>query len=205
MWCLWLLGSWALTIGLDAPASAVRLMIFASMTGIMVLWPVWRLSQGSDRIGPGIIFRDWLSLNLVFQAVVWPLKVSADWDLAQTLWLDTAVAGWTLLTALLVAVGCRSSHGAIRTVAMALCLLLVLGEPLIMALINLSTSVGDFVGPTWCMRISPIQALWVLAGPSLSFTDIPWSSTVISIGLVATIGWLITAWIMRRQDESLRR
>ena len=222
MWCVWLLGSWSLTIGLEAPIPAVSRMIFASVIGMMVLWPAWRLSQhrtqrpvgaGRDhgststsndsivaqegyqvpQVGPGVIFRDWLSLNLVFQAVIWPLKISAQWGLGQTLWLDAAIASWSLLTAALVAWGSLATHGGKRTVAMALCLLVILGEPLVMGLMNLGNS-----GITWQLRISPLYALSVLAGKPWSWTAAMWPAQIISVALAAMIGWLIVVWHVRR-------
>ena len=217
-WCLWLLGSWALTLGVDSSSPAVRRMIYSCMIGMMVLWPTWRLSLDSLRcrsrpghdpdaekslneplespfFGPAMVFRDWLSLNLVFQAVVWPLRISSHWSMGQTIWLDAAFACWSLLIAALVAWGCRSRHGGGRTVATLLCVLVILGEPLVMGLVNLGTGSGMSSGIVWAMRVSPVHALWVLAGTPQGWTVQPWAMQVVLVGLAAAMGWLI---VLRR-------
>lgn len=216
IWCLWVLGSWAVTLGFNPPELAMRRMIYACMIGMMLLWPVWRLSLDSrwrrsrpgqvpasdgetstnERLktpffGPALVFRDWLSLNVVFQAVVWPLRISALWSLGQTIWLDAAVACWTLLTAALVAWGCCSRHGGRRTVAMLLCVLVILGEPLVMGLLNLGSGSEMSGGITWAMRVSPLHTLWVLAGSPQAWTVQPWAMHVLLVGLAAAAGWLI--------------
>lgn len=79
-WCLWLLGSWAVTLSIDSPIPAVRWMVFSTATGLFVMWPLVRLSQASlgrvfvvdgepvanpRRPSLRIILLDWLSLMVI--------------------------------------------------------------------------------------------------------------------------------------------
>src|SRR5438046_758433 len=47
-WCLWLLGSWGITLWFQG-VTQVRGMIYAAAAGMLLLWPAWRLSQGLVR------------------------------------------------------------------------------------------------------------------------------------------------------------
>ena len=201
-WCLWLLGSWAVARWLDSSGPVVRWMVLAALSGLMLLWPAFRLSQdypvaqgygstasGPTAMPPGRVLLDWLSLNIVFQAVVWPLHVTAGWSVSQTLLLDAAVASWSLVTALLIAWGGRHRIGTQRTWAMVLCLLLVAGEPLVMVLMN---------NATWHMRVSPIETIWVLTGPAGSWSADPWIERVAAVAAAAIWGWGVLAIFNRR-------
>ena len=183
LWCLWLLGSW-LVSGLGGwQVAAPRWMVFASLTGFMLMWPALRLGQDLGwALSAGVVLWDWFCLNLVFQAVVWPLQVSAEWTLAQALWLDGALAGWSLLTGLvLVGVG-RWTSPAGRVAAMGLCLLLVLGEPLLLAIMSLAR-----LGAVWPMWISPIDTVWALTEEPARI----WPPHVAGVMAVAAAGWLL--------------
>ncbi len=218
-WCLWLLGSWAVTLWLDSTRPAVRWMVFAALMGLMLLWPVFRLSQDypvpqryrtAEKRGPaerasaptprdwlppalplGRVLLDWLSLILVFQAVIWPLLVTAGWGLKQTLLLDAAVASWSLVTAALVAWGCRGRTAGHRATAMVLCLLLVLGEPAVLAMLDLV-----WPGPAggWTLRVSPIQTIWALTDPTWSWSAAAtagWVERVAAAAAAGGLGWVL--------------
>ena len=181
MWCLWLLGSW-LASGSDGAQVASRRMVFACLTGLMLMWPVLRLAQSSGRpLKAEAVLWDWFCLNLVMQAVIWSLHVSAEWSLAQAFWLDAACAGWSLLTGLLLLAGGGWTSAPGRVAALGLCVLLVLGEPLLMAVVSAGRS-----GVLWVMWLSPIDTIWAL-------TDRPpriLPAHVIGVAAVAAGGWL---------------
>lgn len=202
-WSLWLLGSWVISLRLDSTLPAVRWMIFASLFGLMLLWPAFRLSQdcliepdnsayatGKSRtILPKHIFLDWLRLNLIFQSVVWPLQVTARWWVAQTALLDAAVASWTLMVSVIVAWGCAARGGMQRTVAMLLCLLLLLGEPIVVLILNMSRS--NIERSAWIMRISPLQTIWELSGSPWGWSAGPWVERVVVVAVAALVGWIL--------------
>jgi len=175
---------------------AVRGMVFACALGVMVLWPAFRLSQDMGvgrRGGSGGLYRvllDWWSVVLLLQAVLWPLRMAGGWGVWQTVYLSGAIAGWGLLVGIIVAVGCRSRVGFHRVLAMMCCVLLLLGEPVFMGLLNWGVPRGT--GVVWAMRVSPIQTLWWLSSPPASggFTGLGLTQ-VLGVFLVAVIGWCV--------------
>lgn len=198
-WCLWLLGSWAVLLGLDRPVAAVRGMVMAAMLGLTLVWPLVRLSQDDPpalldasvrdrrRFRFAAIVVDWLSLMLVFQAVVWPLRVTGDWGLEQTLWIDAAVAAWSLMIAAIVAIGVQFERPLARTLAMLACVMLLLAEPVAASVYVLNG------GQAWTARLSPIGAVWSMSGPSRTWRPAQWQFEVASVAVAALLVWLAAA------------
>lgn len=193
LWCLWLLGSWCVAMRVDAVLPATRLMLFASIIGIMFAWPALRLGQHFDRaVVAQQVLWDWLCLNIVFQTVIWPLQVTAGWTLSQALWIDAAIASWSLLTGVVLAAGMKQTTSRGRMLGMILCMGLLLGEPLLMILLSLLGANGN--GPSWLMRLSPIDMLALLTAvkPGVS------PGHILGIALLALAGWIQLGRRMRR-------
>lgn len=192
-WCLWLLGAWGATLWNDSPVPATRWMVFSALIGLMAIWPVWRLSISDpitsrrgrwDAMGQTLL--DWACLMVVFQVVVWPLRLTAGWSLAQTWWLDASIGVWSGLTGLLIAWGRCGTTCAGRTLAMVGCLALLFAEPAVMLLI----------GGNWTLRVSPIETVWALCAPPTRFRVEPWVSQVTAVALAAAVGWLaLGVWV----------
>ena len=191
MWCLWLMASWAINHDFNAPVPAARWMIFSAWVGMAVVWPTWRLSVAQGRRQAGrqswplslSILLDWLNLNLVLQAVIWPLRLTTGWTIGQTIWLCIAIASWSLLVAAVVAWGVRTQRGGRRTAAMIVCLILLLGEPVLIACINHKMNIF------WSMVVSPIEAIRILTThPSI------WPATLHGPRVVVSIVMACTAW-----------
>lgn len=193
-WVLWLLGSWGATFGVDPQGPVQRWMIFSAVVGLMVLWPVLRLSQdGPDHEGApagvlGRVLLDWISLNLVMQTVIWPLHMIGGWSFPQTLWLDAALASWSLLTGVFIAAGCRSSLAWRRVLCSVMALGLLVGEPLAMWLVNLGRSADHAL--VWTMRVSPLQTLWHMTTRSSLWEPEPWATHVLIVASAAVLGWI---------------
>jgi hypothetical protein len=153
-------------------------------------------SDGAWARACGGTLLDWFWLNLVFQAVLWPLQMAAGWSITQAVWLAVSVAGWSLLTGLILAWGRGTDRGLGRTVAMVVCVGLVVLEP---ALWWLGWKAG--VAGVPMMRLSPLQALW-----SFSATDLdPLQVTalvrtqgvqVVSVVAAALCGWVVLGGLM---------
>lgn len=149
-----------------------------------------------------LILRDWLALILVFQVVVWPLQLTAMWSLGQAIVLDGSVAAWSLLVGAIIAWGCMGDRPSRRTIAMVLVVLLLFGEPLIMAIINFNASRGQ--GILWPMRVSPIETVWSATGVPADWIGGPWIERTIAAGIAAVLAWaaLGISLMMSRRDET---
>ncbi len=140
---------------------------------------------------------DWVCLLLVFQVMVWPLMLVSRWSVQQTLWLDLAVVSWSLLTAVLVGLGRVLPWPGVRVGAMLLCMLLLVGEPVWMAIGGMgfdTAGVSELAGRSgwgWQMRISPLQALWELTTTVRPYDPTVWSPTILSTATAAGLGWLV--------------
>ena len=218
-WCLWLLITWVL-LGFGASPAAIRWMVFLSLGGLVMLWPVFRLSQDGfgevpaaedsapsgdlatrdaatsnpapqprSALTPGLILRDWLGMNIIFQAVVWPQIITHRWHADQAMFVSIAVAAWSLLVAAMVAWGCQRRLASVRTWVMVAILLLVWGEPLLMVLVRgmLPQWEGAFA---WTMHVSPIEALYALTEPATTFEPQPWRPTLIAVLVAASVAWI---------------
>jgi hypothetical protein len=195
-WCLFLLMSWGLILQFDSPVPAVRWMVYACLVALMILWPVYRLSQdgGMDATGrpplsPQRILLDWVCLALVLQTVLWPMHLTAEWTIEQTFWLDVAFCGWTAVTGLIVAIGCQSNSGGHRTAAVALCVLLLLGEPVLLAALN--SGVFGGLSIHWTMRVSPLGAVSVMMTPMEYWQGGSYPVHAVSVAVAAAVGWVL--------------
>ncbi len=225
LWCLWLLGSWLISLSQVSSAVAVRLMVVVSALGLMLIWPLFRLSESPPRkddfakdsklsryivleppkwatrdavLTPGLlIFSDWLSLILVFQAVVWPLRLTAGWGVLQTAWLDLTVVVWTFLIAAIVAIVCRTPRTDVRTFGMILCVLLVFGEPAYMLLLNMYRDYPSF----WQMQLTPIAPMWAMSTQPLDWDPGPWKVNILLTGLAGCVAWVLVI-CLRHKDAS---
>lgn len=223
-WCIWLLGSWAVALWLESPAAAIRWMLFSSLFGIMLAWPTFRLSQdgrSKSRRGylpsgsradalelrevrpprrqlltPGVMIRDWFSLNLVFQAVIWPLRITAGWEWEQAIWIDIAFASWSLLVGGLAAWGCRYRTNAGRATAALIIMLVMLGEPVLLAAMAWFNELTGATLPDWSMRLSPIETLFTLTAAAGLFEPGPWRFNLIAVAAAAVLAWAfaLVAW-----------
>ena len=219
-WCLWLLASWSITLAISATVHAVRWVVFSAVFGLMAVWPALRLSQQlPSRFGGSAAYDtrhldfgaatfrtrlfatmlDWFCLLLVFQVVVWPLMLVGRWTVQQTLWLDLAVLSWSLLTAVLIGLGRLAPLAWLRVVAMLLCVLLLIGEPIWMAVMNTGfghtadAGAGRLVDTHWQMRISPLQTLWELTTTQQPYDPSGWQATILSTAAAGGLGLIVLA------------
>jgi len=205
-WCLWLLGCWAVTLSMNSMIPPWRWMALSCLLGMMALWPVFRLSQdmivneprygGVAGMTPGMVWTDWLCLVLVFQAVVWPLRIMSQWSVAQTVMIDLHVIVWSLLSGAVVAVGCGYRSGGPRAAAMLMGIFILIGEPLFRGIL----SVFDLQGaqPQWSMQWTPIQSLWEMTASTTHWQNEQWTPQIAAVFIAAILAWIL-AWRWRRR------
>jgi hypothetical protein len=157
-----------------------------------------------SRLTPMLILRDWLCLLTVFQIVIWTMRYTTGWTIEQAAWLNGTLAAWSLLVALLIAIGCRSLKGTHRTLTMAVILLFILAEPMLMLIDNANmVSQADsnhIPAPsimhdssnwlTWQMKISPIDVMYALTTTPIKYKLGQLPIRIICVAAAALIGWL---------------
>lgn len=162
---LWLIGSWLVSIGAQRPLQpssasytpGVRGMLLSVALGLVVAWPLLRLSRG---VGPQplrSVALDLAVLIALIQVVVWPLRLVTPWGLARTAAIDLALVAWTLVIAGVIA-GFGGLGGRGRTVGMVLCLALIGVIPLVNGVIPLSTTALAWLGGSDGVDLSAVAA-----------------------------------------------
>jgi hypothetical protein len=209
--CAWLLVTWGLSLMKTSVVPASRWMVLVAAIGAMAIWPAFRLSQVGTAVGASrgvslpraarrVVLGDWLTITVLTQMMIWPLWLSSGkitiagevfiyqtrWSAQQTAWLGAALAAWTLLTAAVVAGGLGRGTRMAATIAMAVCLLLLLGEPLAYA----AAGVARVSETSWpAFRVSPFSTLWGLTVAKAEFEAGPWVMRIASAGTAAVVAW----------------
>lgn len=200
-WCLWLLASWVANLvayspqrswvmeidGLEhwrVPAESfipiARSMMVSIAISIGMVWPAWRLSlSGPERAARTV--SDGISLWLVAQVVVWPLRVLVELSLTDLALISATLGAVTALASVCITVG-RRGGGPWRAAAMLTCAAALLGHWLL-----------AYAGSgTALTRLSPLSTLWSLSVGG-SHPSAAWKSlavVAILIVMLALVGIL---------------
>lgn len=197
---LWILGSWLICIGLQAPlhptitgfTPGIRLMIASIGVGLSAAWPLLRLSGPRERWPVRRVVLDLVTITTLAQVVLWPLRLTTAWSPARLAMIDALLVAWSVVVAAFVAAAIGSGAANARTRAMIVCLAItVLGLPLELT----CRSAGIPEPPVW--------ALGPVLGPlSLTSPDTRMSAEEAGIGLgivlsLATLAWVRTWYAVR--------
>lgn len=136
---IWMIGSWVATIGLSPPVHpssssyepGVRLMLVCLAAGLLIAWPLLRLSQAPAPAPRWQTILDLIVLVAMVQVVIWPLRLVTRWSLERTAALDALLLSWTVVVAVIVASAIGSASRGLRTMAMLGCVVLVAAGPLL--------------------------------------------------------------------------
>ncbi|MFG0276016.1 MAG: hypothetical protein ACF8QF_13270 [Phycisphaerales bacterium] len=143
--------------------NASRMLLLLIAVGLVVLWPMVRLSQAPPRRPLLATALDLALLNATLQAVVWPLTWLGKWPLAVTGGVALMLLSWSMLVGGAVACGTARRAGVGRTIWMILCVALVGGAP---ALAMLAGASGGPIADELALA-SPLTAVYALTtGPS---------------------------------------
>ena len=193
---VWLVVSWLLAIGLRTPLQptsaaytpGVRAMLLSVTIGLVIGWPLLRLSQRPTDAPIRQTILDLIVLLSLLQVVVWPLRLVTPWSPMRTAALDATIVSWTLLVGAVVASVMDSRRGGPRTFAMLVCVAICLLAPMASWL----SAVGG-VNLFQSMAASPLLAIHDLAN---SAGQPPTSDQWWAIGLVGMadlIAWSAVA------------
>lgn len=203
--CVWLIGSWLLSIGVRPPIEpssasytpGVRLMLVCIGVGLMIGWPLLRLSQSAT---PRPIVQTVLDLTVLvslIQVVIWPLRLVTPWTVVRTAALDATLVSWTVLGGAVVASAVGSHRRGVRNLAITACLAMCLLGPALAV-------IGAVVGASaeQLMDIGPLVAVYRLAqaqGAAAPITGPQWVMIVMPAA-AAGLAWtaLGAVYSMRR-------
>ena len=204
---LWLIGSWALAIGLRTPVEPssasytppVRMMLTCVMIGLMIAWPLLRLSQQPLRRPMTQAALDVIVLLSLVQVVIWPLRLVTPWSPQRMAAVDATIAGWLLLAGAVVAAATGTTRSGPRSLAMLACVCMCLLGPAL-AWIGVMTGIVamDLV------QLSPIMAIRTLtegAGANPAPTQWRWIM-LLGIGAVASWGALLIWSVFTRTPQT---
>ena len=186
----WLLVSWLIAVGLRPPIHpstsvykpAAQVLLTSIVLGGIIAWPLLRLS-GPVRDRPiAQALLDLVSLCVLIQIVLWPLRLVTSWSIARLLLIDLSICAW-LTTAGAIIAAAITHRGMFRTCAMALLLAWLL--------VPLAVSIGELPG-TENITTSPLGSIWHLTSEGGSLTElnawiwlgVGWGVAIFTWGLV---------------------
>lgn len=217
---LWLMGSWLISIGVHAPIQpssaaytpGVRTMLLCVTLGLMIGWPLLRLSQSphvpgyEGRVRSHPIQQTLLDIVVLLglmQVVVWPLRLVTNWSPARTAAIDATITGWMLLAGAVTASALMTERRGPRSLAMLACVVMCLLGPFIAWL----GAMGG-LDATSLVDLSPLTAVRTLGesgNPSL--TDSQWQWIMV-LGVAAGAAWIalsMTGWLRDRESKAEAR
>ena len=147
----------AMTLGRFDPdvfRPAARILAAVIMVGLVVLWPMLRLSQRpAGGIAGGRVGRDLVVLLIPALTLVWPQVLLAGWSVETVSAVSALLVGWSLVWASAVCWwrGCGGERRAAGVAVTAMLVLLVVGLPLLLwraGVLELGPA-GHGVTPGW--------------------------------------------------------
>ena len=163
---LWLIASWIIALGWRTPVQpssasytpGVRLMLLCVTIGLMIGWPLLRLSQTRAWHPIAQTWLDLLVLLGLLQVVIWPLRLVTTWTTWRTAALDATMMGWLLLAGAIVAAAIVTDRQGPRVLAMIVCIGMCIAGPTL-AWLGLMTGVHA----TELVGLSPLMAVRTLS------------------------------------------
>lgn len=114
-------------VSLDAYQPLSRGLVVTITVGVLIFWPLIRLSQAVPEEGSILAMLKDLAIVLIpVQAVVWPQMFLARWSLDTLTAMSLALTAWTLLMSAILVIALRAPNTR-RSLWMLVCLVLAIG------------------------------------------------------------------------------
>ena len=214
---LWVFLCWILLFGFRPPVQpqaasygpSIQMLFLLIGVGIAIGWPLLRLSARPSSAPFAQAAIDGISIFVLMQVVVWPLRLVTSWTLARAVAVDAALAAAIMLSAALLASTQSSPLPRRRTWAMVIAVALVLGPAMADILWNLVWEVDGASGvvATALSSLSAPSLLARFAQPSTIDPSPTDRALVFSAFFVATAIWVIAffALLARRKTDAAMR
>lgn len=196
----------ALVVTVDIYRPATRILLTTITAGIVLIWPMIRLSQVRP---PGSVLphaaRDVLIVLVPVQALIWPqsLRLLGDWTLERCAAIAACQGAWAILVGGLLAMALTFDNqyrrvGTPRGAWMLLFAILAVGIPIVeFAFGSIVLPVDADAGSTLAMMVSPLTAVYELvqdhkAVGRLAVDPVQWSA-IAGVSFCGGLVW-IAAW-----------
>lgn len=168
----WILLSLLIAFGTKPPilplassyGPAIRVAIIAMAAGVVVGWPLLRLTLPARRWPRRGVLLDLAVILGAIQVSVWPMRLAAGWSIERTLAIDACLGGWALVAAVFCLWGSRTDARGTRTSATVLLLALLLGPPLVGT--ALAAEPSAWIESRFAAASEPFLGLHRLADPA---------------------------------------
>jgi hypothetical protein len=201
---IWLIGSWLLAIGLMPPVHpssasfehGLRMMLLCLGTGLMIAWPLLRLSQVATGAPLRQTILDLLVIASMLQVIIWPLRLVTTWSVARTTAVDATLVGWLVLAGAVVAAATGSDRKGPRNLAMAACLAMCVLGPALASLGVLGSTLSLTL-----VKLSPLMAVRTLGdgrGAPVTPEQWRWIALLFSAATSAWVALAAFSWNARR-------
>ncbi len=209
---IWLVVSWAVAIGFRTPVEAssasytpgVRLMLISAAIGLIIGWPLLRVSQSRAEYPMTQALLDLIVLLALVQVVIWPLRLVTPWSPARTAALDATLVVWTILAGALVASATGSDRTGPRNIAIIACVTMCLAGP-VLAMIGIRGSAMPGLTPR-LLQVGPLLEVYTLShGGRTAPAAGQWMwISMVALAGAAAWGVLITITMMRGRPDVVR-
>ena len=204
---VWLVASWVLAIGLRTPIHAssaaytpgVRLMLICLVTGLMVGWPLLRLSQPPMPFPVRQVLLDLIVLLALVQVVLWPLRLVTTWSVSRTASIDATLTAWAILAGACVASAAGSPRSGPRNLAMLGCVGMCVIGP-VLALLVAGAPGLEPLGRKLAGIGPPLEVHALSLGGKAPITAGQWSWIGL-VGLTAVCCWVMLGLLAVRHGN----
>jgi hypothetical protein len=145
-------------------APAIRTAILSIAAGLVVGWPLLRLSLPTRRWPRRGVLLDLAVILGAIQVSVWPMRLAAGWSIERTIAIDACLVGWAFVAAVFCLWGARASAARPRTIAMATLLAMLIAP--VLATVLVSGDVASALEKPLVVAMEPFLALHRLADPA---------------------------------------
>lgn len=187
----WIARMGVISVGAYGPAA--RIMLVVVSVGMIVLWPMTRLSQASpERNSLVSTLVDLIVVQVPVQIVIWPLHVLANWPLDIVAAVAAMMGAWGVLTAgvLALALGGREIRTVRdprlggRVVWTVVFVAAIMTAPIVS---GLAYALGH-APPAWLTMCSPITAIPALTGrgligPGAPVSRLQWDTVIVTLSI----------------------
>jgi hypothetical protein len=171
------------------------LLLALIQVGVVVVWPLLRLSQIPPRIASRAAAVDLLIVLAPSAAILGPMGFLTKWSGATVAVLCASLVSWTVLYAGIIALAGRVRSSTARAAWMLVCLALAAAGPLV-GLLAASRAGGAASPDTWrgALLASPVSAPFAIArhpSPRAPMPDaLAWELSLLPLFLAAGV-WLL--------------